>query len=152
MAWYPTLPSFASISCRKWPPPHGCSNPRPVTECRLAGISAQQTVPMFLPFRIRDPEMTNCTDRAQYCNGAGVDLTRSDGDLGMLFKGAAQTAFSVFLAGGLVVDVTSDKRKAPGIRPFTLGWQSRTHPSELTCQSIRAGGHPCRINRPDTAI
>ena len=38
----------------------------------------------------------------------------------MVFKGTGQTAFSVFLAGGLVVDVTSDNRKAPGIRPFTL--------------------------------
>jgi hypothetical protein len=108
------LPSFASI----------------VTECRLSGISGQQTVPVFLPYRIRDPENDELHvsiatfDRAQYCNGAGVDLTSSDGDLGyterVLFKGAAQTAFSVFLAGGLVVDVTSDKRIAPGIRPFTL--------------------------------
>jgi hypothetical protein len=38
----------------------------------------------------------------------------------MLFKGADQTAFSVLLAGGLVVDVTSDNKKAPGIRPYTL--------------------------------
>jgi len=38
----------------------------------------------------------------------------------MLFKGTDQTAFGVLLAGGLVVDVTFDNKKAPGIRPFTL--------------------------------
>jgi hypothetical protein len=38
----------------------------------------------------------------------------------MMFKGTDQTAFGVLLAGGLVVDVTFDNKKTPGIRPFML--------------------------------
>jgi hypothetical protein len=49
----------------------------------------------------------------------------------MLFKKADQTAFSVLLAGGLVVDVISGNGKAPGIRRCRLLF--RTTPSRLIC-------------------
>jgi hypothetical protein len=45
---------------------------------------------------------------------SGLEIER------LLFRRADGSEFSVFLAGGLVVDVTSDIAKAPAIRPLAL--------------------------------
>ena len=62
----------------------------------------------------------------------------------MLFKGPDQTAFSVLLAGGLVVDVMPGSSKAPGLRPFVL---PSAVPDASVGTDLRIGSSPNRRMR-----